>query len=265
MCFIEILLLILSLICGTSISYLISYFNSNYYLMFIMIILIPMLYVLFLSLFCLYVLLITQGRKGGKYNRYFDHLVKNIDVILMHLLNIKVEFKGLEKLSKDEKYLIVANHRSNFDPLVLLRRLPSPLVMVSKPETFNFPFIGKLILAAGYISINREDPREGAKAIFRAKDLLKNKTASVVIFPEGTRNKTEEPLLEMHPGSFKPAKMTDSKVVVLSIKGTSNLNVKVFGKRQYVSVEVLDILDSTKYDSTVSLCDETKTLILNSF
>ena len=263
MCFLEGMLLLFSLVTSGAITYFISYSNNNYYFLFLNLIFIPVFYILYLAIYCLYIVIITKNKKGDKYSKYFDHVVMNIDVILLRLLKIKVVVTNKEIMPKDEKCLIVANHCSNFDPLVLIRTLSSPLSCVTKPETFKFPFVGNLIKACGYIPINRDDPREGAKAIFKAKDLLKNEIANVLIFPEGTRNKTDNTLLEMHPGSFKPAKVSGKKVVVCSVKGTKHLKFKLFGKRQKVFVDFIKVLDSNEYESTVQMKDESYNLIYN--
>ena len=62
----------------------------------------------------------------------------------------------------------MSNHQSALDISVLLARLPVPFRFVAKQELFRIPFFGWAIRKAGYISIDRENPREALKAIEEA-------------------------------------------------------------------------------------------------
>ncbi len=241
-------------------SYLISSANNNYYFMFLMIPFIPLILLVTFLLFVLYCYIVSLfiRNKDVKYNKYMDHLIKEFDNSLMKLLRIKVVTKGLDKV-KNQNVLYVANHTSNFDPLIMINAIPYKLSIVSKPENFNIPFIGKMIRACGYISINRENAREGAKAIFKARDFLKNDKCNVLIFPEGTRNKTKDILLPMHAGSLKPAFSAKKDVVVCSIKNVSKIH---FGfKKTKVIVNVIDILKPDDFESDVYMKNKVEELI----
>ena len=241
-------------------SYLISSANNNYYFMFLMIPFIPLMLLLTFLLFVLYCYIVSlfMRNKKVKYHKYMDYLLKEFDNSLMKLLRIKVVEKGFDKI-KNQNVLYVANHTSNFDPLIMINAIPYKLSIVSKPENFKIPFIGKMIRACGYISINRDNPREGAKAIFKARDFLKNNDCNVLIFPEGTRNKTKEILLPMHAGSFKPAFSAKKDVVVCSIKNVSKIH---FGlKKTKIIVNVIDVLNPEDYDSDVFMRDKVEELI----
>ena len=126
---------------------------------------------------------------------------------------------------------------------------------------FKIPFIGKMISAAGYISINRESPREGAKAIFKARDFLKNNICNVLIFPEGTRNKTDNILLPMHAGSLKPAFSAKKNVVVCSIKNIKKIHFSIIKTK--IIVKVIDVLNPNDYESDVYMKDKIEELIKN--
>ena len=241
-------------------SYLISSANNNYYFMFLMIPFIPLMLLLTFLLFVLYCYIVSlfMRNKEVKYHKYMDYLLKEFDNSLMKLLRIKVVEKGFDKI-KNQNVLYVANHTSNFDPLIMINAIPYKLSIVSKPENFKIPFIGKMIRACGYISINRDNPREGAKAIFKARDFLKNNDCNVLIFPEGTRNKTKEILLPMHAGSLKPAFSAKKDVVVCSIKNVSKIH---FGlKKTKIIVNVIDVLNPEDYDSDVFMRDKVEELI----
>ena len=254
--------LVLSLILSILVSYLICLNQTNYYYMFLTIIFIPLFSFVLLFIFimyCYFVALIINN-KDNHYSKYMDHLLKEFDNSIINLLRIKVVTKGFEKINGDN-YLYVANHVSNYDPLVMINAIPYKLSIVSKPEIFKIPFIGKMISAAGYISINRESPREGAKAIFKARDFLKNNICNVLIFPEGTRNKTDNILLPMHAGSLKPAFSAKKNVVVCSIKNIKKIHFSIIKTK--IIVKVIDVLNPNDYESDVYMKDKIEELIKN--
>ncbi len=261
MCFVEILCLLFSLLFSFLCSNQIVTSTNNYYLYFLMILFIPLFQLVDILIYLIYVALTSKFiNKKGEYNKYFCHLLKQTNIILLHLLHVKIKVNG--KLPEG-KYLIVANHKSNFDPIIMMNICPTAFICVSKKETFKFPFVGNLIRACGYISLDRENNREAIRSLGKAADILKENKASVCIFPEGTRNKSENTLLEMHAGSFKPALKAEKVTVVCSLKGTKEIKCHPSIKRQMVYVNIIDVLDPKDYTTTNGLRDKAYNLILN--
>ncbi len=261
MCFVEFLCLEFSLLFSYLTTHAIVTANENPKLYWLLILFIIVYYILDLLVYLIYVASISAiFNKKGKYNRYFCHLLKETNMILMHLLHVKIKVNGE---FPNEKYLVVGNHRSNFDPIIMMNISDEAFICISKKETFKFPFVGNLIRAAGYLSLDRENNREAIKTLSKASEILSTDTAIVCIFPEGTRNKTSETLLEMHAGSFKPALKAGKKTVVCSIKGSDKIKCHLSIKPQYVYVNVLAVLDSSAFSSTQELKDKAYNLILN--
>ena len=119
---------------------------------------------------------------------------------LLKKLKIKVEVKNQERL-KDGQYLILSNHRGIIDPLILEMALEKSNVYgvwISKKELYNSPFFGIFVRNAGSVLLDREQSQMSG-FFSEVKENVK-KGASVFIFPEGTRNKSEEKLLEFKEG-----------------------------------------------------------------
>lgn len=261
MCFVEFLCLEFSLLFSYLTTHAIVETHENAKLYYLMILFIILYYILDVLVYLIYVATTSAiFNRSDKYNRYFCHLLRETNIILMHILHVKIKVNG--KFPK-EKYLLVANHRSNFDPIIMMNISDEAFICVSKKETFKFPFVGNLIRAAGYLSLDRDNNREAIKTLSKASEILSNDTAIVCIFPEGTRNKTNDTLLEMHAGSFKPALKAKKKTVVCSIKGSNKIKCHLSIKRQYVYVNILGILDSTSFESTQELKEKAYNLILN--
>jgi 1-acyl-sn-glycerol-3-phosphate acyltransferase len=148
--------------------------------------------------------------------RYIAHLW------CMHLLllcGVRVRTIGAEKLSRRERYVFIANHQSFFDIPTLYAGLPFSLSFIAKKELFFIPFFGWGIAAIGHIWIDREHARLARKSITRAIGILKRRSISLVLFPEGTRSITGD-VGEFRRGSFTLALEAGVPVVPVTVRGT---------------------------------------------
>lgn len=141
-------------------------------------------------------------------------------VAMCMFFNIRVHVTGLEKVPKDERFLLVCNHRSLFDPIVKVHVFKDyGLRYVSKQSNFKIFVGGKMMHLTGSLALDRENNREALKTINKMTELIRDDVASVAIYPEGTRNK-KDGLLPFHAGSFKPAQKAGAPVVVVALRGT---------------------------------------------
>ena len=101
---------------------------------------------------------------------------------------------GIEKIPTDHNFLYVSNHRSMFDPLVVMGILSAyNIAFISKPANMNIPFGGRIAYAVGYLAIDRENDRNAMKTILTAADYLKRGICNIGVYPEGTRIRTDDP------------------------------------------------------------------------
>ena len=226
---------------------------------------------LFLALFILWLLIITLWGKSLNtkkhvegYHGLYYWIVVQTDFLVMRLLRVKTILRGGEKLPKEGKIVFVNNHISNFDQMAMLAVCPDPLICISKPENFSFPIAGPMIHHAGFIPINRDNAKEGVKAIYQAVGLLEQETANIEICPEGTRNKTGNPLLPFHPGSFRVATLSKAPLAICCLKNTQFVHKRAPWRKTIVYVDVLEVLyyDDYKDKSTHELAEYASNLIL---
>ncbi len=130
---------------------------------------------------------------------------------------VSVRLEGTENVSSPP-YLLMANHQSALDISVLLAGLPVPFKFVARRELFRIPFFGWAITKAGYISIDRENPREALRAIEQAVQKMRDGT-TVLIFPEGTRSKDGN-LLPFMKGAFSLAARAEIPILPVAIRGS---------------------------------------------
>jgi 1-acyl-sn-glycerol-3-phosphate acyltransferase len=117
--------------------------------------------------------------------------------------------------------VIVVNHQSAYDILVLYAKLGVDFKWVMKKEIRRIPGVGFGSQAVGHIFIDRSSSKAAIDTINAAKSKIKDGT-SVVIFPEGTRSRTME-MLPFKKGAFWFAFDLNLPVLPVTIKGTKEI------------------------------------------
>lgn len=154
----------------------------------------------------------------------------------------KVKVMGLDKLDPAASYVMVANHQSGLDIIVLFK-LHTHFKWVAKQELFSIPFIGWNMWLNGYIPIERSRGKSKLRMMDRAADAIRRGN-SVMIFPEGTRS-PDGCLQPYKTGAFRLALDTGSPVLPIAITGTSRAIRKgglTVHRNRLMTLEVLDPL-----------------------
>ena len=180
---------------------------------------------------------------------------------------IKVNFKNKHLLDKKQKYILICNHRSRFDSMIIANEFQDVnMCFISKPENFKIPIVGSVIHKCGYLPIDREDNRSALKTILKASDFIKNNDVWYGVFPEGTRNKQAKGMLDFKSGCLKMSQKTGCPICVLTIKNTNKISKNSPFKTTIVDIEVVDIIDSSifKTHQTVEVGNMIKEKMLKS-
>lgn len=130
----------------------------------------------------------------------------------------RMQIEGLEKIDKRKTYLIVANHQSMLDILILAAGLPVLFKFLAKKELFSIPFLGWHMRLARYIPVDRANKTSRHQALVDLANWLK-KGASVLFFPEGTRSLDGE-IHEFRPAAFKIARDMGAEILPVVVDGT---------------------------------------------
>ena len=152
----------------------------------------------------------------------------------------RVRVEGREKIRRDAAYVIVVNHQSLLDILVLFR-LFVHFKWVSKIENFRVPFIGWNMSLNRYIKLRRGS-RESVAHMMRACEQTIAGGSSIVMFPEGTRSRDGH-LQPFKPGAFTIAQRTGVPILPIVVEGTARALPKrgfVLQGRHDIVVRVLD-------------------------
>lgn len=147
-------------------------------------------------------------------------IVKGVFRFVVFLSGTKVTVKGLENLPTDRSVLYIGNHRSYFDIIINYIYMPGLTGFVAKKETSKIPSFRVWMKYAKCLFLDRDDIKQGLQTILSAIEYVKQ-GISIFIFPEGTRNKTDEALLPFKAGSFKIATKSGCDIIPVSINNTS--------------------------------------------
>jgi 1-acyl-sn-glycerol-3-phosphate acyltransferase len=130
-------------------------------------------------------------------------------------LGFSFRMAGRRCIPRRGPVLIIANHQSFFDPIVLSLASPRPLFFLARKTLFTPPWFGWLLRSLGGIPMDQEGvAKEGLKAILHHLQAGE----AVVIFPEGTRTADGE-LCPVKPGIQLLIKRTQPLIVPMGIAG----------------------------------------------
>jgi len=174
-----------------------------------------------------------------------------------------VTIEGREKIHRGRTYVMVANHLSLLDILVLFR-LFVPFKWVSKTENFRVPVIGWNMRMNGYIELRRGD-RSSVVQMMKACRAALAQGSSIIMFPEGTRSPTGR-LRSFKTGAFDVAKDARLPILPIVLQGTHDALPKrgfVLRGRHPVHVEILDEIPYADFanESSEDLADRVRALI----
>lgn len=228
-----------------------------YWILYILIFLVSIiiLFILF-TIICSFA--VNTKKEYNRESRFYRSLLNIWTGIGLRLVRVKISVSGLEKIPSGCNFLVVSNHRSKFDPIVtwyILRKYH--IAFVSKEENFHVPFFGRIIRKCCFMPIDRVNPRNALKTIERAAELLKTTNLTIGIYPEGTRNRTEELLLPFHNGVFKIAKKASVPIMVITVKNTEKIAKNYPFHSTKVLFEVLEVIP-VKFVTTSSTAEISK-------
>ena len=149
--------------------------------------------------------------------------------------NIDLVVTGTENIPSEGSFLLYSNHQGMFDVLAIAATCDRPLGTVLKKELKDVPFLKQIIACTNSFAMDREDVRQSLTVI---QNVIKevNNGRNYLIFPEGTRSKSTNELLEFHNGSFRCATKTKCPVIpialvdcykVLDQKGSKPITVQI--------------------------------------
>ncbi len=181
---------------------------------------------------------------------YFFHFVGNINLrerwlhfclrnwarILLFVAGAKVKVRGIENVPEGN-LLIVSNHQSYFDILIIVGYVPNMTGFIAKRSLKYIPILSGWMKKIHCIFINRKSLKESYDSIVDGIKAIES-GVTLLIFPEGTRSKCDR-MNRFKGGSFKLATLTEVPILPITIDGTYHLfegRGKIKSSRVYLTI-----------------------------
>lgn len=183
----------------------------------------------------------------------FYNFVMSFFKFLVRILNGKTTIIGKDNLPIDEKYVLVAPHRTFLDPVFIgITAYPDTFAFMGKKELFEIPVLHHLFRKMNGFPVDRENP--GVSAIRTPVNYLKNDELNVVVFPTGSRHSSD-----IKGGAITIARLANKKIVPAVYSGPLTLKdlflrkkaVVIFGKPFEVQRKIEGIDDINQYYSEI--------------
>lgn len=153
--------------------------------------------------------------------RYFMALGRGWMYIFMPLLCCPVRVKGRKHFDAGGPYIIVCNHNSMMDVPATTYAIPGPSKSLAKEEMKKVPIWG-IMYKVGSVLVNRHDPESRKRSVAEMKEVLQH-NVNMLLYPEGTRNKTDQPLKSFYDGAFSLAIETQRPILPAVIFNTRKI------------------------------------------
>jgi 1-acyl-sn-glycerol-3-phosphate acyltransferase len=141
--------------------------------------------------------------------------------VIFFLYGIRLIVKNKDVLDINQTYVFIGNHRSQLDIPSYAIATNHTIRFLAKVELTKIPLLG-FIIRRLYITVDRKDKVARARSMDNMMKSIKD-GISVFICPEGTRNKTSDPLLPFHDGAFRLAIQAQVPLGILVLKNTDKL------------------------------------------
>lgn len=154
-----------------------------------------------------------------------------------------IEYTGLENIPNGGGYMLISNHRSNIDPIILAGKVKEPICYMGKAELFKNPITAFIFRKVNAFPVERG--KGDTSAIDTSVEIISNRKI-LGIFPEGTRSKDGVPL-RPKSGAALIAKLSYADVLPCSIYYS---NKGKFRSKIYVSYGKLILNEELGFNST---------------
>lgn len=139
----------------------------------------------------------------------------------LFLIGCPLKVKGRQNFRKGENYIVVCNHNSFMDVPISTPCIPGGNKTIAKIEMAKIPLFG-LLYKTGSVLVDRKNDASRKESFNKMKEVLAM-GLHMCIYPEGTRNKSNEPLKTFHNGAFRLAADTGKAIIPAIIFNTKKV------------------------------------------
>lgn len=140
--------------------------------------------------------------RWGNPNNMHD-VLRPLSRVALWILGIQVIFEGGEETyDRARPAVYIGNHQHGLDVITHGMRHPRNCIGIGKKEILWIPVFGLFFFAAGNVLINRKKREDAVAGLNKAAQAIREKNASIGLYPEGTRNRKMDGLLPFKKGAF---------------------------------------------------------------
>jgi 1-acyl-sn-glycerol-3-phosphate acyltransferase len=161
--------------------------------------------------------------------------------VWLTIIGCRFVVKGKEHYKKGESYIITCNHNSFLDAPLSSPFIQGPNKTIAKSDFDKIPLFNFFYRKGGVIVDRKSD--ESRRKSYEAMKKVLAKGIHMCIYPEGTRNQTEEPLKKFHNGAFRLAEETGHAImpaVLLNTKKVLPPNKPLWGWPGKIEIHFLE-------------------------
>lgn len=209
----------------------------------------------------LFIFIVGKTRYDNKISHRILYQLLNFVRII---LRIKLEVVGKENIP-NETFVVYGNHKSNCDVILVYLAYKKVMSAVAKKELASIPILKNIMKNFEVVPLDRENEREGVKAILRAIKLVKG-GYNMIIFPEGgVKTREYETMVGFKAGSFKLATKAQAVVSPISIIGSSKISKNYPWHKTKVKIIIHKPIPKEVYEkeNTFNLGEEVQEIIDN--
>ena len=152
---------------------------------------------------------------------YFVHVGRIWMNVWHFMVGCSTRIKGKENFKKGETYIVTCNHRSLMDPTMSSAFIPGASKTIAKKSFTKVPLFG-LFYSRGGVIVDRSSEKSRRQSFEKMKYVLEH-GIHMGIYPEGTRNRTPDPLKSFHDGAFRLAVETQHAIIPTLIFNTDKV------------------------------------------
>ena len=141
--------------------------------------------------------------------------------VWLTLVGCPIRIKGKENFLKGKTYIVTCNHNSLMDVPLSCPYIPGPNKTIAKTSFAKIPLFGFFYMK-GSVLVDRKSEASRRQSFEKMKEVLE-KGMHMSIYPEGTRNRTTEPLKKFHDGAFRLASETGHDIIPAVIFNTKKV------------------------------------------
>jgi len=158
---------------------------------------------------------LIPGKTG---QQYFIRVSRVWMWMWLPLIGCPVRIRGLKNFAPGKAYVVLFNHNAFLDVPLSAPFVPGANKTIAKASFAKFPLFG-WFYSKGSVLVDRKDERSRSKSFEAMKQVLAA-GMHMCIYPEGTRNRTDQPLKKFYDGAFKLAVATGNEIIPCVIHGT---------------------------------------------